>query len=130
MRKNDMERVLVLSLEKEFFNSVQTNLSEYAPVEVKTFTNCLDLMEQFLARYTCLVILDIDLVQQNVIKLIRILRAIQRETKIILLLSRDNMSFCSAALSLGVISYQIKPISLKSTCEIIGTTLQLPIKHN
>lgn len=125
-----MKRVLVLSLEKQFFDTVQNQLSQFAPVEIKTFSNCLDLMDQFLSRYACLVILDIDLVQKNIIKLIRILRAMHREAKIILLLSRENMSFCSAALSLGVTSYQIKPVSMKSTCEIVGTTLQLPVKIN
>jgi len=71
-----------------------------------------------------LVILDIDLLSEQVLKLINILQSIKRNSQIILVLSKDKMAICSAAFSLGIVSYLVKPVSTRNMYDVISTALQ------
>lgn len=95
-------------------------------MEISIFTNSLDMVENLLVRYSDLAILDVDLLGNQVSNMIHVIHSIHRSTKIVLFLSADKMDLCTAALSLGIISHQVKPVSVDTTCEIIGSILQIP----
>jgi response regulator of citrate/malate metabolism len=61
--------------------------------------------------------------------MIQVLKNINGDSKIVLVLSPENMPICSAALSLGVLSYQIKPLSPENVTEIISSILPFPVNH-
>ena len=122
-----MERILALTTEKDLFTGIQEKIQDNADIDIKTCIDNLNLIEKFVSQHTELVILDIDLLKEKVIKLINILRSINKNLKIILILSNDKMSICSGALSLGVVSYLIKPISINNLAKIISATLKVSI---
>lgn len=122
-----MERILALTTEKDLFTGIQEKIQDNADIDIKTCIDNLNLIEKFVSQHTELVILDIDLLQEKVIKLINILRSINKNLKIILILSNDKMAICSSALSLGVVSYLIKPISINNLAKIISATLKVSI---
>ncbi len=122
-----MERILALTNEKELFSGIQEKIQDRTEIDIKTCIDNLNLIEKFVSQHTELVILDIDLLKDRVIKLINILRAINKNLKIILILSNDKMSICSTVLSLGVVSYLIKPVSIDNLSKIISATLKINI---
>jgi len=126
--KYTMERILALTNEKDLFYGIQEKIKDKTNIDIKTCIDNLNLIEKFVSQHTELVILDIDLLNDRVIKLINILRSINKSLKIILILSNDKMSICSHALSLGVVSYLIKPISIDNLTKIITATLKINIQ--
>ena len=82
-----------------------------------------------MCNYSQLIVLDIDLLADKTTKLIHIIRSVQKDCKILLILSQENMSHCSDALSLGVVSYLIKPFSALTAYKIICSTLKLEISE-
>ena len=98
--------------------------------EMLTFSNSLELIDYFLKNYAQLVVLDIDLLGEETHKMIEVLRSIQKETKIVLILSEQYMSICSANLSMGVLSYQMKPVSVNAAVKLITSVLQTSLTHN
>lgn len=122
-----MERVLALTTEKELFEQIQERFEEQTAIDIKTYIDNLNLIEKFISQHTELVVLDIDLLNETVIRLINILRTINKNLKIILILSSDKMPICSQALSLGVVSYLIKPVSIENLSRIISATLRIKL---
>lgn len=124
-----MYRILALSQDKDLYAGVRDFLGDSSDIEIKIFTNNLDFLEKFSSLHTELVILDIDLLNEQVLKLINILQSIKRNSQIILILSKDKMAICSTAFSLGVVSYLIKPVSTKNVYDVISTALQKQINR-
>ncbi len=120
-----MSRVVVLTEEKDFFENVRRQLSASNNIEVRLFSKSLDLINYFLLNYAQLVILDVDLLNEDSLKLIEVLRSIHRDAKIVLILSHEKMPICSSALSLGVVSYQIKPVGIDTTSELMRSILSM-----
>lgn len=122
-----MDRILILSEENNLFSKVQEIMGKNnkAEIEIITCTDSLNLIENYVSQYSELVILDIDMVKEGVIKLIKILRSIKQNVQIILLLSKRNMSICSQALSLGVVAYLMKPFSIENLSKIVFATLKI-----
>lgn len=124
-----MNRILALTKEKELMNEIRRLLAECVMIQVETCTDCLDFVDNYLNKYSQMIILDIDLLKQKTTKLIKVIRSIQKECKILLILSQENISFCSDALSLGVVSYMIKPFSVLTAYKIICSTLKLEMRE-
>jgi response regulator of citrate/malate metabolism len=124
-----MQRILALTKEKELMTEIQRLLDECITIQVETCTDSLDFVDNYLNRYSKLIILDIDLLSEKTTKLIHIIRSVQKDCKILLILSQENMSYCSEALSLGVVSYLIKPFSALTAYKIICSTLKLEISE-
>ncbi|MEJ2536369.1 MAG: hypothetical protein P8048_04845 [Calditrichia bacterium] len=122
-----MNKVLVLSQDKTLFQRVEGEIVSKDSIRLYTFTNSLDLIKYYLANYASLILLDADIVKSDVLKLIEIIHNINQEAKLILLISPENMSICSSALSLGILSYQVKPVSPENMVELIFSVLQNPI---
>ncbi len=124
-----MNRILVLTADEDLFSVVEDSLNNLEKVEIQTFENSLELVNHYLSHYASLIILDIDLLKHEIFQMIQVLRSIHVQTKIVLFLSPENMPLCSSALSMGVLSYQIKPISEVKLAEIIASILQIPVNH-
>lgn len=124
-----MYNVLILTDDANFYKEVEKKINGIKKIKFHTFHHGLELINFFLTNYAQLVILDIDVLQNEIIEMIQVLRTIHKETKILLLLSPVNMPLCSNALSLGISSYQIKPISQENVTELITTLLHTSITH-
>jgi response regulator of citrate/malate metabolism len=120
-----MERVLILTENEELFYKLKKKFSEGLEIQIVTCTDSLNLIENYTSQHTELVILDIDMLKNGVSKLINILRSIKKNVQIILILSKTNMSICSEVLSLGVVSYLIKPVSVDNLSKIVLATLKI-----
>ncbi len=121
--KLKMYRILALTNENGLFKDVEKTLLNDINVEVKSSSDIWDVLQNLQQKYTHLVILDIDVLFDDVKKLIDIIRAIQKDCKVILILSQQNMSICSSALTMGLVSYLIKPFSALNANKIIIATL-------
>jgi len=125
-----MHRILALTSDKETSIELKNALSKPDSIEMLSYSSTLDLLESFQNFHSNLVILDIDLLKDEVTKMINLLRSSRSDFKLILILSSENMSFCSKALSLGVVSYLIKPISISNSVKIISSALNITIESN
>jgi DNA-binding NtrC family response regulator len=124
-----MNRILVLTTDQDLFSVVEDSLNKLEKVEIKTFDHSLELVNHYLSHYASLIILDIDLLKHETFQMIQVLRSIHAQTKIVLFLSPENMPICSSALSMGVLSYQMKPISEEKLVEFIASLLQITVNH-
>ncbi len=122
-----MNKVLVLSQDKTLFQQVEGEIVSKDSIRLYTFANSLDLIKYYLANYASLILLDADIVKSDVLKLIEIIHNINHEAKLILLVSPENISLCSSALSLGILSYQVKPVSTENMVDLIYSVLHNPI---
>jgi response regulator of citrate/malate metabolism len=124
-----MQKILIFSADVELFLEVEESLRKNEEIEFFLFQHSLELVNHFLSYFSPLVILDIDLLKNEILEMIQVLRNIHPNSKIVLILSPENMPICSAALSLGVMSYQIKPLSAANVTEIISSILHAPVNH-
>jgi len=124
-----MYRILALSHDQDLYAGVKDFSEGSSEIEIKTFNNSIDFLENFSSLHTELVILDIDLLNEQVLQLINILQSIKRNARIILILSQDKMSVCSAAFSLGVASYLIKPVSTRNVYDVIVSAIEKKTNH-
>lgn len=119
-----MNRILALTKEKELIREIERVVLEDVSVDIETYTDMLEFIENLHTRFTQLVILDIDLLLEKIIKLISVIRSIRKDCKIILILSQENMAICSSALQMGIVSYMIKPVSVLNVYNIILSMLE------
>ena len=124
-----MDRILILSTEIDLFEKIQEKFEEADEMQITACDDSLNLMEKFVSQHAELVVLDIDMLKEGVVKLINILRTMKKNLQIILMLSQANMAICSEALSLGVVSYLIKPVSTDNLYKIITATLKAKNQH-
>lgn len=118
---------MVLSQDKALFQRVEGDIVSKDSIRLYTFSNSLDLIKYYLTNYASLILLDADIVRNDVLKLIEILHNINQEAKLIILVSPENMALCSSALSLGILSYQVKPVSPENMVDLIFSVLHNPI---
>ncbi|UCF64315.1 MAG: response regulator [bacterium] len=124
-----MNRILVLSEDNDYFSDISEAIQSLDHIEINTFSHSLELINFFLTNFAQLVILDLDVLRGETFEMIQILRSLHTKTKIVLFLSSENMPICSEALTFGVLSYQIKPVSRERTLEIIRSTFQIEIPN-
>ena len=124
-----MDRILILSTEIDLLEKIQEKFEEAGEIQITACDDSLNLMERFVSQHAELVVLDIDMLKEGVVKLINILRTMKKNLQIILMLSQANMAICSEALSLGVVSYLIKPVSMDNLYKIITATLRAKNQH-
>ncbi len=129
MWNSDMERILALTEDTELIEEIRNRILEHHLIDVDSCSNSLDFLENFQKHHIQLAILDIDLLKGQIIKMIKFLRSIKRDCQIILILSKLNMVLCSRALSFGVVSYFIRPVSVFNAAKIICSALDMQI-HN
>ena len=125
-----MHRILALTTEMKTIEKIKDALSKTQKIEIMSFSNTLDLIDSFQNFHSNLVILDIDFLKTEVTKLIKLLRTSKSDFKVVLMLSAENMAICSNALSVGVVSYLIKPISISNAMDIICSALNIPINSD
>ena len=123
-----MHRVFVLAEETDLYETIQRNFGENEEIKIRVFQDSLDLLEMISTMIPDLLILDIDILKEQVIKLMHILKSVIQKPQIILVLSQDKMSICSSAFSEGVVSYLVKPVSPDNIWDIICVKLNLQNK--
>lgn len=127
---HDILRILALTDEDHLIADLEDRINQSSPAEIIVTTSYLDLIEHYSRRHARLLILDADLLDEKMIQLIRIVRSIKKNSSILLLLSREKIPLCSEALSLGVVSYLIKPISVTNAADIICSSLEINSRNN
>jgi len=118
----------MLTKEHQLSDKIREELEKDSVYQLKTFTQTLGFLEHFLEWYPQMVILDVDLMKSDTLKFIRILQKLKKDLKILLIASSRNISICSQALSMGIITYLLKPISTGNVYSLIHSTLKMP--HN
>jgi DNA-binding NtrC family response regulator len=119
-----MNQILVLTQETEISLEIERNLKTLGSLKIYTFSNSLELINHYLTNYASLIILDCDILKNDILPLIQSLQSINQNAKIIILLSQAQMKVCSSVLSLGILSYQIKPVNITNIVEIITSVLK------
>lgn len=125
-----MNRVLALSNEKKMFTDFRKRMGGKINLKLAVYSDALALIENFASFHTQLVILDLDLLDRRILKLIKVLRNIQKDVKIIAILSKEKLPVCPEVLSMGIVSYIIKPISLKILSDLIISILNIQLINN
>lgn len=120
-----MQRVLALTPETELIADIRDTLKSQFPIEITACVDQLDFLENFQKKHSELVILDIDYLDKQTTKMMRILKNMGKDCEFILLLSEKKITICSEALSIGVFTYLIKPVSVKNAVNIISAALRM-----
>jgi len=118
-------RILALLDDEELVAQIEESINRFSSIEIITSTDSLDLIDQYACRHTRLVILDADLLDERVIQLVKVVRSIEKNSRILLLLSQEKIHLCSKVLSLGMVTYLIKPVSPVSAVGIICSALDI-----
>ena len=125
-KPGDMNQILILTHETGISLEIEKCFKTLGSLEIHTFSNALELINYYLTNYASLIILDCDTLKKDVLPLIQTLQSINQNAKIIILLSQGQMKVCSSVLSLGILSYQIKPVNITNIVEIISSVLKTP----
>jgi response regulator of citrate/malate metabolism len=72
-----------------------------------------------------MIILDVDMLDEQIFKLINVLKSLQKSLNILLIGSSDKISLISNAFATGVISYLVKPLSSNNVCDFLVASLKL-----
>ena len=120
-----MQNVVLLVEDQSQFEEIGKQLMKEHDLRFHFFGNCLQFIEFVISNYADLVIIDLSIVKDRINYLIRILKRLQSDIRIILLLSKEQVKHCSDILTLGVLSFQIKPISPDTAMQIIASTLNI-----
>ena len=99
--KRDLLRILALTDDEDLIADIEAHINRFAPAGIIATNDSLDLIEHYTRRHTRLLILDTDLLNEHMIQLIRIVRAINKHGKILLWLSQEKIPLCSEALASG-----------------------------
>lgn len=119
-----MKRVLVLSKEEGLVEETEQMLAKRHHIEIKNYPDSLSVIENLLTLQCEMIILDIDLLKEQTARILHILRLINKQIPIVLILSQEHMPICLAVFSGGAISYLTKPIASKNFCDLIASTLK------
>jgi DNA-binding NtrC family response regulator len=121
-------RILALTDDAGLIDRIETHIKEFAPIEISRTTDGLDLVSQYAFRHAKLVLIDASLISDRVNQLIALMRRLDAGCSILLFVPQDGISICTRALSLGRISYLVKPVSALSAASLICSALDLPFQ--
>ncbi len=119
-----MYHVMILSKELALFDPVLHELEDCPDYHVAIFQDELELLKQYVVIEVDLVLVDIDMVLERVNNLISVLHLLQKKVLIVLILSQENLKFCTDAFSSGVSAYLLKPVVPENILDIIRSRLQ------
>lgn len=117
--------VLVLTEETGLFGEVKEMMQQYKAFDMRIYGNHLDLLDSFSTLHPEMIILDIDMVNEQVFKLINVLKSLQKSLNILLIGSTDKIALISNAFAAGVNSYLVKPLSADNVCDFLIASLKL-----
>ncbi|GAB4338471.1 MAG: hypothetical protein Kow0037_22520 [Calditrichia bacterium] len=123
-----MKTAILISQNSDEWIDLEKELSKSKELRLYVYSDVLELVEFLLNRFCDLVILDVDMFKEKTVQLVRLINRLHSNVRVILLSDQENMSYCSAALSYGVMSYQIKPITPYSLIHLISNSIQLKTK--
>lgn len=102
-----MKQVIILTAEKTFQGTPDSNYD----FKIQSFQACCTFLESFLSNHSDLVILDIDLLEQRVIHVLKLIKLLKSSVPVILVLSDKHITTCKNALPIGILAYLMKPVS-------------------
>ncbi|MGD9489272.1 MAG: response regulator [Calditrichaceae bacterium] len=102
-----MKHVIILTDEEIFEEKPDSDFD----FEIQTYKACCTFLESFLSNHYELVILDIDLLEQRVMHILKIIKLLKNSVPVILVLSDSHIATCKKALPYGILAYLMKPVS-------------------
>ncbi|MGD9898059.1 MAG: response regulator [Calditrichaceae bacterium] len=102
-----MKHVIILTAEETFKGQPDSDFN----FEIQSYRACCTFLESFLSNHYELVILDIDLLEQRVIHVLKIIKLLKRSVPVILVLSDKHITICKKALPMGILAYLMKPVA-------------------
>ena len=121
-------RILSLTDDRDLISKIERDLNRHAPVEIFIASDGLQLVEEQAVRRTSVILLDADLLQDRLLRLITILRTVDSHCKIVLLLTPDNLPLCEKALPLGMVWYFFKPVPVQNAANLIRSFLNISVR--
>lgn len=118
-------RILSLTDDRDLISRIEQEISRYEKVEILVVDDGLELVEEQAIRRTSVIILDADLLQDRLNRLITILRTVDSHCKIVLFLSSENLPLCEKALPLGMVSYFFKPVPVTNAATLVCSSLNI-----
>ena len=122
------KRLLSLTDDRTLIAQLQQEINRHANIEILVADDGLQLVEEQAIRRTSIILLDADLLQERLLRLITILRTVDSHCKIVLLLSSENLPLCEQVLPLGMIWYFFKPIPVENAANLICSFLNIPVE--
>ena len=119
-----MKRVMILARQDDWEMDYLEAELEKMRLTIDKGEHSMDFLEKFARSYAQLVVLDVDLLGERLGQLVRILRSLNSEVKLLLVLSPNNLKYCSEVISMGGVNYFIKPVSMKNLVQIVQSFLQ------
>jgi len=123
--KGNRPLVLAFTEDSILLSQLVQHFDRLSSVEIRTVASFLQLIEQHSDRHAKLIVLDADQLMEQVVPLVKILRTMDQRCKILLLLSPEHLSLCTQVLSLGMVSYLVKPVNARSVSSLICFSLNL-----
>ncbi len=104
---------------------IEEEINRHDSVEILVAGDGLQLVEEQAIRRTSVILLDADLLQDRLLRLITILRTVDSHCKIVLFLSSENLPLCEKTLPLGMVWYFYKPVPVANTANLICSFLNI-----
>ena len=120
-------RLLSLTDDQDLISRIEEEIARQVPVEILVTDDGLELVEEQAIRRTSVILLDVDLLQDRLQRLITILRTVDSHCKFVLLLSPENLSYCERVLPYGMVWYFFKPVSPVNAANLICSFLHAPV---
>lgn len=117
-------RVLAITHEAALVEQIEARLPPDAGGDIVLAGDELELVARFAHGHVPLVIIDVDLLEDQSLVLIDVVRELDAACHVLLLLSPEHMELCRAALSLGLVSFLTKPFDPTGAARIIRATLE------
>lgn len=124
--KQNRYHVLALSEDRKLIRGIEAGISEHLEKEIFCTTDILRLLVAHTSHTSRLIILDVDLLHEGLPSLLSVMRSIDRSCRILLLLSHEDLSWCTEVLSLGDISFFLKPVVLPAVVDLVRSRLRIP----
>lgn len=119
------QRLLVLGGDEGFVERLAGALQRRGTFEVRRARDELDLIDEFVSRHTAFAVLDADVVGERVGQMVRILRSIDHDCRILLCASEATFSSCSSLASAGEVTVLLKPVLEEHALHVILSAIGL-----
>jgi len=123
-------RILSLTEDRELISEIEDAINRHVQVEILVADDGLELVEEQAIRRTSVIILDADLVQQRLHRLITILRTVDHHCKLVLFLHAENLPVCEKVLPFGMIWYFFKPVPVENAARLILSCLNVSVENS
>jgi len=118
--------ILALSEDRALIRGIEAGISEHLDEEIYCTADILHLLEAHASHTSRLILIDVDLLHEGLPSLISVMRSIDRACRVLLLLSGEDLSWCTAVLPFGNISFVMKPVDVPAIQALVRSHLRIP----